>query len=242
QIQERWDENSVDFRMENPAYRAAESLFNYEDALAAERAMWGGRDETNLNISTKATMAIAYPLITLGVYANGPITGFNSASESASRELLKFRDGVPGTNVYGVGSDGSNELIKSHYYQELSQHAVYHLNEYYQGDVPDGLTGVRLKDIGAPSFRAYNPIDAIVDMTSDGITMPDVVGTMTYPIEMSTTNGMVVFRGINATTLQSFSGQNILKHNLVNEKSTGMMMTSKQIIEWAYPLPKGSKK
>ncbi|WP_233011214.1 hypothetical protein, partial [Rheinheimera faecalis] len=41
QIQERWDENSVDFRMDNPAYRAAESLFNYEDALAAERAMWG---------------------------------------------------------------------------------------------------------------------------------------------------------------------------------------------------------
>lgn len=242
QIQQRYEQRTMDFRMDNPVYRGSAPLLDYDLALAADNAMWGdGKNKTALKrIATSATMVVAYPLVTAGAYVRPSITGYSETSESARYELLKFRDGIPGTTVYQIGSDGSNELSKSDYYQELSQHVVTKLDQYYNGNIPDGLTGIKQRNIGA-QFRPYNPKDAAIDFLADGIKMSDVVGSMTYGIEISTRNGMAVFKGVNAMTLQSFSGQNILKHNLVNNKSTGMMMTSKEVFEWEYPLPKGAK-
>jgi hypothetical protein len=41
QIQRRYDQRTMDFRMANPMYRGPAPLFDYDSALAADNAMWG---------------------------------------------------------------------------------------------------------------------------------------------------------------------------------------------------------
>jgi|GEM_PF-2987187 len=41
QIQQRYANRAIDFRMANPTYRRPEPLFSYDSALAADNAMWG---------------------------------------------------------------------------------------------------------------------------------------------------------------------------------------------------------
>lgn len=41
QIQQRYDQRTMDFRMANPVHRRSAPLFDYDSALAADNAMWG---------------------------------------------------------------------------------------------------------------------------------------------------------------------------------------------------------
>ncbi len=41
QIQQRYEQRTIDFRMANPIYRGPAPLFDYDSALAADNAMWG---------------------------------------------------------------------------------------------------------------------------------------------------------------------------------------------------------
>jgi len=156
------------------------------------------------------------------------------ASDAAEKELAKFRsgqhDGTP--TFYSVDSKGNKELFNGDYYQELTQHLIEQLGLWYGGKIPhdNGLFSQ------SNTFRVFSPSDAIWQF-SDGIDMNDIIGTFTYYVRITTNNGIIHFQGTNKISLESYSGENYLRHGLVNNPDVGPFSSTTQIFEWQIEIP-----
>ncbi len=157
------------------------------------------------------------------------------ASNLAEKELKKFRtgrhNGTP--NFYPFNSQGQIELFDGAYYQELTQHLILELAKWYKGKIPHS-GGLFLQN---NSFRIFSPQDAMIQLM-DGIDMDDIIGTFTYYVRLSTDNGIIHFSGINMLSLESYSGENYLKHGLVTNPEKGALSSTAQVFEWQVIIPK----
>ena len=156
------------------------------------------------------------------------------ASDAAEKELKKFRTGEHNGNpaLYLETSDETHELFEGDYYQQLSQYLMSELAAWYGGEIPidNGLF------YQSNTFRVFNVGDLFHELT-DGIDLADVIGSMTYYVRASTKNGVVYFEGVNKMSLESYSGQNYLKHGLVSNPKNGAFRTTTQVFKWQIVIP-----
>jgi len=178
------------------------------------------------NITTKLSKSSAH----ISIYAVELI-----ASDLARKELEKFRtgkhDGVP--SFYYYQSQGQKELLDGAYYQELTKHLILELAKWYNGKIPSS-NGLFMQ---SNSFRIFSPQDAVIQVM-DGIDLDDIIGTFTYYIRVTTNNGIIYFSGINKISLESYSGENYLRHGLVDNPEIGALSSTTQIFEWQVNIPK----
>ena len=71
----------------------------------------------------------------------------------------------------------------------------------------------------------------------DGIQIGDVVGTFTSGISVTARNGMLNFEATNSMSLQSYSGENLLRHGLVQNPQSGPFSNKYQTFRWSAPIP-----
>lgn len=156
------------------------------------------------------------------------------ATKPAEIELQKFRtgnhDGTP--IIFSEDSLESKELFEGAYYQELTKHLVDELGKWYKGRIP-ATGGLFLQ---GNSFRVFSPSDAIPEMIN-GIDLADIIGTFTYYVRATTKDGMIHFSGVNQLSLESYSGENYLRHGLVDNPKTGPLSSTTQIFEWRVAIP-----
>ncbi|WP_233011195.1 hypothetical protein, partial [Rheinheimera faecalis] len=155
QIQERWDENSVDFRMENPAYRAAEPLLELSDYHKARIDI----ATVNAGVPTQHKALAIYGDLYLSAFA----TLSNSPElEEVSNLLHNFRTGDgPAEAVYYENSPltksmMSTDALELNWQKYLEKnHSKLKASEYAE------YTG----GIGSWSFNTPKGLDAIFDAT-----------------------------------------------------------------------------
>ncbi len=156
------------------------------------------------------------------------------ASEDAARELNKFRTGKHDDQpaLYGQNSTGVKELLAGSYYQALSQFLIQQMADWYGGSIPDqnGLF------IQAEPFRPFSPSDAFWSFFN-GIDMADVIGSITHKVRMATKNGNIYFMAINDMSLESYAGENYLRHGLINNPTVGKFRSTTQVFIWELPIP-----
>jgi len=160
------------------------------------------------------------------------------ASDAAKAQLKKFRTGshTGAPKVYEYDSLETKELFEGDYYQELNEHLVTELAQWYDNKIPvdNGLF------MQGNTFRVFSPNDAIIEML-DGIDLADITGTFTYHIRATTKNGIIYFMGINQISLESYSGENYLRHGLVNNPDTGPFSSTTLVYRWQHPIPEHYK-
>lgn len=180
-------------------------------------------------LATLDAKALAWGLITPALFS--PTT-----SALARRELNKFltgmHDGSP--TIFEENSPGSNELLRGRYFQELTASLTARFADKYGGAIPSD-TKFKEGEWGG-DFRPFNPKDFLVDIV-DGVDLCDVVGTFTDRVEIKSSGGMLHFVARNVTSLQSFSGENLLQHHLVDNPPSGMFSDVTQIFKWSIPIP-----
>lgn len=183
-------------------------------------------NKNDRNISTEISKISAH----ISIFAAELI-----ASDLAKKELYKFRTGKHNgsPSYYRHHSQGQKELFDGPYYQELTDHLISQLADWYQGEIPNS-GGLFLQK---NSFRIFSPLDALIQF-SDGIDMDDIIGTFTYYIRVSTNNGTIYFQGVNKMSLESYSGENYLKHGLINNPESGQLSSTTQVFEWQVSIPK----
>jgi hypothetical protein len=161
------------------------------------------------------------------------------ASDAAEKELTKFRTGNHQGNpkVFSNDSVATKELFNGTYYQELTDHLVEELANWYKGKIPEsgGLFSQ------ANTFRVFAPSDALWEFT-DGIDMADIIGTFTYYVRATTSDGMIYFQGVNKISLESYSGENYLGHGLVNNPKLGPLSSTAQVFKWQIEIPEKYRK
>jgi len=156
------------------------------------------------------------------------------ASEAAEKELNKFRkgehDGSP--VVYSELSSETRELFEGAYYKQLNEHLMNELIQWYGGEIP-GNNGLFSQ---SQTYRIFDTGDFIWGIT-DGIDLADVIGSITYYVRASTKDGVIHFEGLNKMSLSSYSGQNYLRHDLVNNPHAGAFKTAVQVFRWQVAIP-----
>ena len=100
----------------------------------------------------------------------------------------------------------------------------------YNGTIPDGGTLTNYK------YANFGPIDGAYGLL-DGVQMGDVVGTFTSGVNITAKDGQLYFQATNNMSLESFSGNNIVRHNLVKNPQEGAFSTKVQIFKWVAPIP-----
>jgi hypothetical protein len=157
-------------------------------------------------------------------------------------ELLKeFRDGTSknfsedNPRFFGWNSSGSKELfsgLSGDYYRNITVAGLNQLAALNNGKIP--ITGA----IDVLNIPAYGKAD-YANGISDGINLGDVIGTFTKGVVAhAKPDGYVYFTGRNTMSLESFSGQNILRHNAVQNPISGRFSNTYQVIEWKVRIPK----
>ncbi len=161
------------------------------------------------------------------------------ASDAAEKELTKFRTGnhQGSPEVFSNNSVATKELFNGRYYQELNDHLIEELANWYKGKIPDsgGLFSQ------ANTFRVFSPSDALWEFT-DGIDMADIIGTFTYYVRATTNNGVIYFQGTNKISLESYSGENYLGHGLANNPKLGPLSSTAQVFKWQVAIPEKYQK
>jgi hypothetical protein len=156
------------------------------------------------------------------------------ASKAAEKELKKFRvgehNGEP--TVYLETSSETKELFAGRYYKQLNLHLMKELVDWYDGKIP--LDGGLFSQ--SNTFRVFGAGDFIWEI-SDGIDLADIIGSITYYVSASTRNGIIYFQGVNKMSLQSYSGQNYLRHGLVINPQAGSFKSTSQVFKWQVEIP-----
>lgn len=156
------------------------------------------------------------------------------ASEDAEAELIFFRTGehndIP--SVYEQDSEGLKELVAGNYYQELSAFLISQMAIWYGGTIPNN-NGLFFQ---SDPFRPFGPSDAFWEML-DGIDMADIIGSITHKVRMSTQDGYIYFLATNDMSLESYAGENYLRHGLVKNPESGKFRSTTQIFLWRIPIP-----
>ncbi len=100
--------------------------------------------------------------------------------------------------------------------------------------------GDHSRNHGGGEYRSFGLLDAYQE-SKNGIDIADVVGSFSERVSVSISNGFATFEGRNKTTLQSFSGQNILRHDKIVNPTSGRFATHTQIYRWRVPIPEVHK-
>jgi len=157
------------------------------------------------------------------------------ASEDAEFELAQFRTGehndIP--SIYGENTEGLKELVAGSYYQELSEFLIAQMADWYDGTIPENQ-GIFMQ---SDAFRPFGPSDAFWEML-DGIDMADIIGSITHKVRMSTKDGYIHFMAVNDMSLESYAGENYLRHGLVDNPESGRFRSTTQVFLWKLPIPK----
>jgi hypothetical protein len=65
--------------------------------------------------------------------------------------------------------------------------------------------------------------------------MSDIIGTFSGGISVKADNGMLYFEARNNMSLESFAGENLLKHGQVTNPASGPFSTQTQVFKWEIP-------
>jgi len=156
------------------------------------------------------------------------------ASDSATRELHAFRtgehDGTP--IVYAKNSQGVSELLEANYYQELTDFLIDEMALWYGGNIPPSNA---LFQEGY-KFRIFAPSDAVIEML-DGIDMADIIGSMTYSVRVTSSDGILNFHAVNVMSLGSYAGENYLGYQALKNPSNGSFQPRVQVFQWQKAIP-----
>ena len=156
------------------------------------------------------------------------------ASESAKNHLNQFRlgkhDGSP--KIYTSESQQTKELFHGHYYQELTEHLVEEVANWYGNKIPAN----NALFMQGNTFRIFSPTDAFIEMLN-GIDLADITGTFTYHIRATTKDGYIHFTGVNQMSLESYSGENYLRHGMVTNPDIGPLSSTTQVYKWKVIIP-----
>ncbi|THB74773.1 MAG: hypothetical protein D6B28_01585 [Gammaproteobacteria bacterium] len=166
------------------------------------------------------------------------VEGKSFTTDLATYELHRFRTGEHNGNsetIYDVGSEGSDELLSTPYYQKLTSYLIEEFAAQTNGIIPNNGASYTESSLNEP-FRSFDPVDGALGFT-DGVDLGDVVGSFSDYVTATTKDGMIIFTGVNRTTLESFAGENILNHGLVQNPETGPFSTTTQIFKWSVPIP-----
>jgi len=139
---------------------------------------------------------------------------------------------------FDPNSQATKELLNSDYMKGLTNFLMQEMTAKYGGDFPEGAKFTEGEG-DRETYRNFNPIDGIKS-TFNGWDLNDVVGSFTDHITVVVKDGYFYFTGINKTTLESFSGNNIIRHDLVenNDSDKGKYRTVTQKFTWRVPVPK----
>jgi hypothetical protein len=179
--------------------------------------------------ATERVKRLAYALTTAAIAS--PFT-----TDTAADILREWRDGTAnGDRIYRYNSRGSRELVLGYsgdYIRGLSSLGLEQMVAHGGGTIRDG------DEITLEHLPAFGVSDGLNGMR-DGINIADVIGTFTYGVTARARGDYVYFRGRNAMSLESFSGENLLNHGLVDNPTSGPFSTTVQVIEWRVPIPAG---
>ena len=195
-----------------------------------DKAPDGSFSETSASTSSQqlATRSVKLPA-TFTIYIAELL-----ASEDAARELFKFRTGEHDDepSIYQKDSAGVKELLAGSYYQALSQFLIQQMADWYGGQIPDNNGLFTQSD----AFRPFSPNDAFWEFF-DGIDMADVIGSITHKVRMATKDGNIYFMATNDMSLESYAGENYLRHGLINNPEVGKFRSTTQVFTWQLPIP-----
>jgi YD repeat-containing protein len=188
--------------------------------------------KTKLKNSAVGTAA-TYEAMGLATLSITPILAGNLGSDSARGILSDFYFGdVDKVKNFNQNSSEFKELFfgdKQRYYINEQLGAIRYMMEKYGANyIPEGatLTKYTFKDFG-PKTGALNLID--------GIQMSDIIGTFSGGISVKANNGMLYFKARNNMSLESFAGENLLKHGQVTNPASGPFSTQTQVFQWEIP-------
>jgi YD repeat-containing protein len=157
----------------------------------------------------------------------------------AARLLAQWRDGTSPYNspdkaeFFGWDSEGTHELFfgdSGDYYRSVTNLGIQQMASAGHGVIRDGVS---MRVTGIPKFGANDGLNGL----QDGINTGDVIGTFSYGVTMESRGGYIYFTGKNAMSLESFSGQNRLQHNLIINPETGRFSNTYQTFQWRVPTP-----
>ena len=186
-------------------------------------------DDTVSKIEYVARVGVSLSLHGITTAAiNSPFT-----SDTAAELLTEWRDGTGGIRYFPHDSAASRELFVGYtgdYYREVTRLGLQQLAEEGNGVIRDGqvITVNRV-----PDFNVAHGLYG----ARDGVGLGDVIGTFTWGVEAEARDGYVYFRGVNDMTLESLAGENLLRHGLVTNPTSGPFSTTTQIIEWRRAIP-----
>lgn len=95
QIQQRYDQRTIDFRMANPIYRGPAPLFDYDSALAADNAMWGAGKQRAQGV--RDGIAAGVDLVKRSANAYG--RAFEKAGDAFERALDQYNNAASKNSV-----------------------------------------------------------------------------------------------------------------------------------------------
>ena len=188
--------------------------------------------------STEKTQSFPNKVATQSVKAPASFTIYLAeifASEDAETELRRFRTGEHDDtpSVYNQNSRGLKELVAGNYYIELSNFLISQMANWYGETIPNN-NGLFLQ---SDPFRPFGPSDAFWEMLG-GIDMADVIGSITHKVRMSTQDGHIYFLATNDMSLESYAGENYLRHGLIDNPESGKFRSTTQVFLWRLPIPK----
>ena len=129
-----------------------------------------------------------------------------------------------------------NELFSGpsgEYFQSVQNSAVDYIVRKFDGNVPND--GVLLTKFS----RDFSPLDGLYGL-SDGVQIGDVIGTFTSGVYVTAVGGGVwMFEAGNKMTLSSFSGANVLNHDIIINPKVGQFSPKEQIFRWYIKAPSG---
>ena len=158
----------------------------------------------------------------------------DDVSKSA-REILNdfMRGSGDAVRTYGSDSSEVKELFSGYtgrYFNKEMEGAIDFMAKKYDGAIPNGGTLTNYK------YSNFGPIDGAYGLL-DGVQIGDVVGTFTSGISVVAKDGQLYFQATNKMSLESFSGNNILRHDLVKNPTAGPFSTKVQVFNWIVPNP-----
>lgn len=119
------------------------------------------------------------------------------------------------------------------YFQSIQKSAVDYIFRKFDGNVPND--GVLLTKFS----RDFSPLDGLYGL-SDGVQIGDVIGTFTSGVYVTAVGGGVwMFEAGNKITLSSFSGANVLNHDIIIDPKVGRFSPKEQIFRWYIKAPSG---
>jgi len=160
-------------------------------------------------------------------------------SEPAKGILKSYYGGDGQTHSeFNWNSAASIELYQeSPYVQEMSQFLIEGMIAKYGNTIPNNASFVEGED--GFLFKNFSPIDGARGL-GNGIHVGDVVGSFSKLVTVKVKDGYFYFTGFNKTSFGSFSGNNIIDHNLVenNDSDKGKFRDITQTFIWRVPVPK----